>query len=328
MRVLVTGGTGFVGRATVRGLASAGHALRVVARPMSNTAALPGDAELVRVADLRGADWGALVRDIDAVVWLAARVHVMRETAADPVAEFRALNVDAPLACARALRAGAGFVYMSSIKVNGECTSPDAPFTIDSPPAPKDRYAVSKWQGERGLATVCYDRGAWLNVLRPPLVYGPGVGGNFVRMFDLVRLAERVPLPFGGLRNRRSLVYVEDLADAVRCAVEHPAAAAAPKTCLVAGLEAPSTTELLCALAAALDAAPHLVAVPSVLFALARRLPAVGPSVARLTQSLVVDTSAAARPIGWTPRTDLATGLRATTAWWRACETRVDRARG
>jgi UDP-glucose 4-epimerase len=315
VKILVTGATGFVGRRVCAALIAENHDVVAVVRPSSDRSVLPAQVTVREVADLRRADWPSIAADADAVVWLAARVHVMHETEANPDAAFRALNVDAPLACLEQLPQLGAFVYMSSVKVNGEATPSDRAFTEADAPAPEDPYGRSKRDAEEALSRALVGRRTRLTVLRPPLVYGPGVGGNFRRMFDLVRFASRVPLPFGGLRNRRSLIFVDDLANVTARAVMR--GGEQTRVYLVAGNDTPSTSELLAEVGRASGVRPLLVPVPGAVHAVARRMPKVGPALSRLTGSLVVDATRARRELDWQPVTNIRRGVEATAAWLR-----------
>jgi UDP-glucose 4-epimerase len=208
--VLLTGANGFVGRRLCSELARVGHHVRAAVREPGRARDLPG--EVVAVGSLESdVDWSGALTDVDVVVHLAARVHVMRESAAEPLAEFRAVNVRATesLARAAAARGVKRLVYVSSIKVNGEGTAL-RPYGPDDTPAPSDPYGVSKWEAERALHAIARATGLEVTVVRPPLVYGPGVGGNFLRLLKLVRRG--IPLPFGAIENRRSMIYSGNLA--------------------------------------------------------------------------------------------------------------------
>ncbi len=193
MRVLVTGANGFVGRTLCPALRDAGHEVIAAVR---NADGLPEGCEARLVDDIGPeTDWTEGLQDIEAVVHLAARVHVMRESAADPLAAFRQVNTVGTLHLARAA-AEAGvrrFVFLSSVKVLGE-SCPEGPFTDASPPNPQDPYAVSKWEGEKGLSELAREFGMEVVILRPPLVQGPGVRGNFLSLFRLVHRGVPMPL--------------------------------------------------------------------------------------------------------------------------------------
>lgn len=305
MQVLITGANGFVGKALVGELAGAGH--RVVSA-VRRRASLPNEV----LVDGLGPDieWGRALAGCDAVVHLAARVHVMRDAAADPFAEFRRVNTEGTLRLARqAAEVGVRrFVFISSVKVNGERR--DLPYRETDAPSPEDAYAISKWEAEQGLHRIAVETGLEVVVLRPPLVYGPGVKANFARLLRTV--ARGLPLPLGAIRNRRSLLYLGNFVDAIRLCLEHPAAAG--QTFLLDDGEAVSTPELIRAIARASGTKPRLMPVPPGLLRFAATLLGKGAALSRLTGSLYVDASAIHSRLGWTPPYSLEEGLAATLA--------------
>lgn len=305
--VLVTGANGFVGRAVRTVLRQAGHAtLPAVRRPS-------GLAEERVVGDIDPAtDWRAALSGVESVVHLAARVHVMNDSAMDPLTAFRSINTAGTLNLARQC-AAAGvrrFVFVSSVKVNGEERA--APYTEADAPAPEDAYALSKWEAEQGLRQIAAETGLEVVILRPPLVYGPGVGANFLALLRAV--ARGMPLPLGAIDNRRSLIYVGNLAAAILCCLEHPAAAG--KTFLVSDGEDVSTSGLVRRMAAALGRPARLLPVPPALLRFAARLAKKSALAIRLLDSLTVDSSAIRRELGWSPPFTLDEGLRETAAWY------------
>lgn len=320
--VVVTGATGFVGRALVAGLLREGVPVRAALRADGPPArALPPEVERHVVGDLAAdADWGGVLAGADGVIHLAARVHVMHDTAADPLAAFRAANVDGSERLARAAaRAGVRrLVFASSIKVLGESTPRGRPFDEDAPPRPVDPYGVSKLEAELRLRAVAGTTALEVAILRPVLMYGPGVKGNLQRLAGWIRRG--VPLPFASVDNRRSLLGVENFADALIRALSHPAAAGA--TFLVADGEDLSTPELVRRLAHAIGRPARLVPVPPAVLralgaALGRR-----DEVARLLGSLQVDASRLRRELGWRPPVPLDAGLARMAAADRPDEAR------
>ena len=306
MRVLVTGANGFVGRALCGHLAEGGHIVVPVVR---RACGLSGE---VTVGKMNGETrWEGILPACDAVVHLAARVHVMDDTSANPLALYRATNTAATLNLARqAAQAGVKrFVFVSTIKVNGE--GRDAPYRETDPPAPEDDYAVSKWESEQGLLQIARETGLEVVILRPPLVYGPGVKANFRLLLDIV--ARGWPLPLGAIRNRRSLLYLGNFVDAIRICLEHPAAAG--QTFLLDDGRPVSTPELVRAIARAMGRPARLIPVPVGVLAFAGALLGKRAAVARLTGSLHVDDSLAIRArLGWTPPYTMEAGLAATVA--------------
>lgn len=305
--VAVTGATGFVGSALVPALRRRGHFVRALVRRPGCTAAdeecVVADPELEQAAD----DTGSFSR-IDCAVHLAARVHVMRESVADPLAAFRRVNVDWTLRLARAA-AEAGvrrFVFVSSIKVNGEATEPGQAFAASDMPAPADAYAISKYEAELALDELARRSDMEVVVIRPPLVYGPGVKGNFATMMRWLHAG--VPLPLGAIDNRRTLLAVDNLASLIERCIAHPAAGG--RVLLAGDPEDLSTTELLRRLARAMGTGPRLVPVPPPLLAIAARLTGRGAMLRRLCSSLRVDSSETRALLDWQPPVAVDEGLR------------------
>jgi nucleoside-diphosphate-sugar epimerase len=311
-RVLVTGAGGFVGRAVVADLAAAGRPVRAQLR---RPAPLPEAAEAVRIEEIATADWRPALRGVDAVIHLAARVHAAGAEAADEPA-FMAANRDATarLAAAAAESGVRRLVFASSVKAMGESSPPGGALDEAAPCRPADPYGRSKRAAELRLAEIAAGSRLEIVVLRPPLVYGPGVGANFRR---LLRAVDRgLPLPFGLVRNRRSLVHRGNLASALIAALDHPAAAGA--TFLVADGPPWSTPELIRLIAAALGRPARLLPVPPALLAAAGRLAGRGAAVERLLGDLAVDDRRLRTRLGWAPPVAPAAGLAATAGWWRA----------
>jgi UDP-glucose 4-epimerase len=308
MQILITGANGFVGRALAAELLRCGHAVRGALRRRADSPPMEGIEPVVVGAIDAESDWGAALAACHGVVHLAARVHVMDDTASDPLAAFREVNVAGTLNLARqAARSGVKrFVFVSTVKVNGE--GRDAPYRETDAAAPEDAYAMSKWEAEQGLRQIERETGMEVVVLRPPLVYGPGVKANFQRLLQLVRRGW--PLPLGAIRNRRSLLYLGNLVDAIRLCVEHPAAAG--QTFLLDDGEPVSTPELIRALARAMGRPARLLAVPVGVFEFAGALLGKRASVARLTGSLWVDGTAIRTRLGWAPPFSMAEGLALT----------------
>jgi len=309
-RVLVTGATGFVGRALLPRLLEQGWVVRAAVRRPD--AALPEGVEAVVAGDLEaGVDWRPALEGVDLVVHLAARVHVMGETGMDVLERYRRTNVAATRRLAEAARAAGvrRFLLMSSVKAMGE--GGGAPFTEATPPAPADPYGVSKLEAEAALCAAAGDAAGdameWV-VLRPPLVYGPGVGANFGKLLTLARRG--VPLPLGAVRNRRGLIFVGNLADAVIRCLTHPGAAG--RCFLIQDGEPLAVPELVRRLAACFGRRALLVPVPVALLRLAARVLGARAAFDRLCGSLEVDDSALRRATGWTPPFTVDEGLRAT----------------
>lgn len=312
MRTLVTGASGFVGQAVIRRLKRDGG---VAVRGAFRTLPAPSSdgIEARPVGDLGpDTDWRDALADVDVVIHCAARVHVMHDIEADPLAAYRRSNVDGTLHLARsAVRAGCRrLVFISSIKVNGEATETGCPFSEDSPLAPCDPYGISKLEAEQGLFALVRETGLEVVVVRPPLVYGPGVKANFQSMMGW--LQRGVPLPFGAIDNRRSLVGLDNLVDLVARCATHPAAA---NQVFVAGDgEDLSTTELLTRVARALGRPARLLPVPAAWILIAARMLGRQGLATRLCGSLQVDTTKARTLLGWLPPDTVDEGLRKTVA--------------
>lgn len=310
VRVLVTGANGFLGcRLAMRLSEDPGyHLVACVRRQPSEW---PVGSQVEVVGDLDGnTDWtGALLR-VDVVIHTAARVHLMKDTAQDPFAEFQKVNVHGTLNLARqAAKAGARrFIFVSTIKVNGEWTGPGRLFTEDEPPDPTDAYGISKWEAEAGLRQLAEESGMEIVIIRPPLVYGPGVKANFQSMMRWINRG--VPLPLGSIHNKRSLVALDNLVDLITTCIEHPAAA--NQTFLAADGEDLSTTELLQRMGVALGKPARLIPFPAGLLTLVASLLGKRAAARRLCGSLQVDISKAQELLGWKPPVSVEQGLRLT----------------
>lgn len=305
MRVLVTGANGFVGGALCKGLLCHALAVRGVTR---SAGVLPLGVEGFVVADMDGtANWHGTLQDCNAVVHLAARVHVMQEASADPLAEFRRVNVDGTLNLARqAAAAGVRrFVFISSIGVNGS-VSFQRPFTADDEAAPHSPYAVSKYEAELGLRVLAAETGLEVVIIRPPLVYGLGAPGNFGALMHAVQRGW--PLPLGAIHNKRSLVALDNLVDFIALCVHHPNAA--NQTFLVSDGEDVSTAELVRRMARAMGKTPRLIPVPRWLLRWGAVLLGRRDVVQRLCGNLQLDISKARKMLGWKPPCSVDEGLR------------------
>ena len=313
MRVFVTGATGFVGRLLCTRLLSAGYSVSGTLLAGENPASLIKGVGPVPIDPLGpGTPWQHAVGDIDAIIHLAARVHVMDDPAADPLAEFRHVNTEGTKQLAReAAKAGVKrLVFISSIKVNGE-ESP-TPYREDSCAQPTDPYGISKLEAEQALREIEAETGLQVVIVRPTLVYGPGVKANFLNMMKIV--SRGIPLPLASIRNKRSLIYVGNLVDVLAACAAHPAAAG--KTYLVSDGEDVSTPDLIRHTAAALGCPARLFPVSPSLMRLAGTFIGKRPTVDRLLGSLTVDSSAIRRELGWRPPFTMDEGLRETASWF------------
>jgi nucleoside-diphosphate-sugar epimerase len=256
--------------------------------------------------------WAQALDGMAAVVHLAARVHVMAETSTDPMADFRAVNVGGTLTLARqAAAAGVQrFVFVSSVKVNGESSRPLQAIRELDAPAPQDPYAISKHEAEVGLRQIATDTGMEVVIIRPPLVYGPGVKANFAAL--MAAIANGTPLPLGALHNRRSLVGLDNLVDFIITCLTHTAAA--NETFLVSDGENLSTTDLARRLGIALNRPARLIPVPATWLMAGARLLGRRAAAERLCGNLQVDITKARTLLGWTPPISVDEGLRRAAA--------------
>ena len=307
--ILVTGASGFVGGALCASLVN--HSpLRISVRDKSK-AELFANVDIFEASISPDQDWSPTLSGVSAVVHCAARVHVMSEEAADPLFEFRRVNVDGTLNLARqASEAGVRrFVFISSIKVNGECTDLGHPFTADQIPVPSDPYGVSKYEAELGLRALSEETGMEVVIIRSPLVYGPGVKANFLSMMNWLRRG--IPLPLGGVtKNRRSFVFIDNLVSMIIACINHPAAA--NQTFLVSDDEDLSTAGLLDRMALALGCSSKLITVPTALITLGAKLIGRSDISRRLCGSMQVDINKTKAFLGWSPPVSANEGLRQT----------------
>jgi len=309
MKVLVTGATGFVGSALVRLLVADPACKGLVVAVRSRTELRIEGVRQVQVGDLLPiTDWGLALQGVDTVVHCAARVHVMQDDATDPMQAYREVNVNGTLNLARqAAQAGVGrFVFVSSIKVNGEATQPGQPFSADDVPSPLDPYGVSKLEAEQVLREIEAQTGMEVVIVRPPLVYGPGVKANFASMMRWV--VHGIPLPLGTIQNARSMVALDNLVNLLVTCLTHPAAAG--QTFLVSDGEDVSTTELLRRTAQAMGKKALLLPVPASVLELGASLLGKRAVVQRLCGSLQVDIEKTRRLLGWSPPLTLDQGLK------------------
>jgi len=313
--ILVTGATGFVGHSLLYRLVEESYVVTAAVR--RERTGLPHPVRVHRMDDLGGeTDWSMALQGQELVAHCAARVHVMKDQAADPLAAFRSVNVAGTLNLARQA-AAAGvmrFVFLSSVKVNGEATMPGHAFDAGDEPAPQDAYGLSKHEAELGLREIALQTGLEVVIIRPPLVYGPGVRANFAALMRAV--ARGLPLPLGAIHNRRSLVALDNLVDLIVTCLGHPAAA--NQTFLVSDGEDLSTTQLLRRMGRALGKPARLIPFPPALIRLGAAW--VGkPAVAqRLCDSLQVDISKTRQLLGWSPPVSVDEGLKKAAQGYRA----------
>lgn len=316
--ILVTGASGFVGRAILCRLAAQGNGVRAAYR--NEAVSPPAGVQSVSVGDLgSGQDWGAALQAVNIVVHAAARVHIMKDAAIDPLAVYRKVNVDGTLNLAsQAAAAGVRrFIFLSSVKVHGESTLEGDAFRADKEPIPVDSYGISKLEAERGLQVIAAQTGMEVVIIRSPLVYGPGVRGNFVVLMQAV--ARGIPLPLGAINNWRSLVALDNLVDLIATCLYHPKAG--NKTFLVCDGEDLSTPDLILRMAGAMNKTPYLIPLPLGLLSFLARIFDKSDALQRLCGNLQVDITETVDLLGWKPPIDVDEGLRRTVAQWRKNET-------
>jgi nucleoside-diphosphate-sugar epimerase len=312
LSILLTGATGFVGQGILKqALRQSMDVCCVSRQAMPIISGTPGNMRNIVMPDLApDNDWSAALSGITTVLHCAARVHVMQETSTDPLTLFRQVNVEASMNLARqaALAGVRHFIFISSVKVNGEQTLPGAPFTEQSQPQPEDAYGISKHEAELALLELGRTTGMAITIIRPPLVYGPGVRANFLSMLQSVRRG--IPLPLASIRNKRSFVFLDNLVSLALCCVNNPQSY--NQVFLVSDGNDLSTTELLRACATALDVPSRLLPFPPALLSFMAGILGKKSVADRLCQSLQVDISKTKTILGWTPPYTVAQGLLAT----------------
>ncbi len=301
---IITGASGFIGRNLCRTFQSKSISFRSVVRDSPDTLHTP---HAVAINIHTKTNWEEALQGVNIVIHLAGRVHVMQENAQDPLAEFRAMNVDGTLNLARQA-AAAGikrFIFLSSIKVNGEATS-NKPFRPSDTASPVDPYGISKHEAEKGLLKIGQATGLEIVIIRPPLVYGREARGNFSRLRKLA--AKGWPLPLGAVHNKRSLIGIDNLCDFIRICLDHPAATQSPL--LVSDNHDISTPELIRLLAASAGKSIFLPPLPVDLLKILAKLAGCGPEIQRLVSNLQVDCSETMRLLQWTPPLTLDLGIK------------------
>ncbi len=312
MHVLITGASGFVGSRLVEVLKDKDD-FQVTGAVRRQLVERKDGIKHINVGELSpDTDWAEALKGVDVVIHAAARVHVMNDVEADPLAVFRKVNVEGTLNLARqAIASGVSrFIFISSIKVNGEGTVPGKPFTAGDVPTPIDPYGISKMEAEAGLRDIAAGSHLEVVIIRPVLVYGPGVKANFLNMMRW--LDKGVPLPFGSISNRRSLVALDNLVDLIITTTTHPAAA--NQTFLVSDGEDLSTTQLLRRMATALNKKAFLLPIPSAFLSTGASLLGKKSLSQRLCGSLQVDIDKTCSLLSWRPpvTVDQALGLAAS----------------
>lgn len=313
MKVLITGANGFVGSAVCSALAAQHKQVLAVSRAAVAPNLLSFSEHSAQYLYRVDADFGNILsiqrhlQGVDAIVHCAARVHQVRETAADPLAEYRRVNTQATLALAQAA-AQAGvkrFIFLSSVKVNGNFSPPGQPYRAEQS-NPQDPYGISKWEAELGLMDIAAKTRMEVVIIRPPLVYGAGVKANFLAMMQW--LQRGVPLPLGAISNQRSLVALANLVDFIALCLTHPKAA--NQTFMISDQQDVSTTELLRGLGEALGRPARLVPMPQKLLQISLQAIGKGGVAQRLLGDLAVDASPASQQLGWKPPLTVQQGLQ------------------
>jgi nucleoside-diphosphate-sugar epimerase len=310
--VLVTGANGFIGSILC-------NRLVVEKWKVSGTVRTAGyssvqGVKIVIIGDVNAVtDWNAALQGSDTVVHLAARVHVMKDSSTEPLQAYREVNVQGTEKLARqaADRGVKRFIFMSTVKVNGE--ENQKAYTESDTPSPMNSYGISKMEAEKIISDISVKTGMETVILRPPLVYGPGVKANFLR---LLRVVDRgMPLPLASTKNQRSMIYVENLVDAILQCMRNPCAAG--QTYLVSDGQNVSTPGLIRMIAAALNKQPRLFRFPPLALYMAGRLTGQGPALERLIGSLTVDTGKIRNELGWTAPFTLEEGIKNTAFWYK-----------
>lgn len=310
--IFVTGGTGFIGDALLKRLTVDGLKSGIIASVRCAVVKWPASIKQVQKLDLLpSTNWGDVLQGVGVLVHCAGRAHIMEDAAKDPLLEYRQINVAGTLNLAQqAAKAGVRrFIFLSSIKVNGEATEIGRPYQANDIPMPQDPYAISKMEAEHGLRNLSAQTGMEVVIIRPPLVYGPGVKANFSLMIQW--LMSGIPLPLGGITtNQRSLVYVENLVDLICVCIDHPNAG--NQTFLVSDDEDVSTTLLLKKMSRALGCSARLFQFPPSLFTIIAKLIGKPKLTDRLYGSLQVDIHKTKELLNWKPKFSLDEGLRET----------------
>jgi len=306
-KILITGASGFIGRRLTERLTEEGtNSIRASSRDPN--LGFPGSVETVYVPEInKKTEWRSCLKGCEVVIHLAAKVQQLRNQVEDTLLEFRRINVEGTLNLAKQAAASKvrRFVFLSSVKVHGESTMPDQFFTSQCPPNPKDAYALSKWEAEQGLRTLETETGLEVTILRPSIVYGPEVSGNFGKLLKLLKLG--IPLPFGSINNLRSFVALDNLVDLIITCIDHPSAA--NKTFLVSDGEDLSTTKLLKLTTMAMGVKERLIPIPVPVLDLVFRMLGKPELSSRLLGSLQIDLSSTKEILDWIPPFSVTEGL-------------------
>lgn len=312
-KVLISGANSFIGNALCKAMLRKGWQLRGTIRSENLMHNLPNGVNPVFIGSIgSNTEWGRATSNVDVVVHLAALVHKIRNDYKDPLVEYRYVNVNGTKYLARAAAANniKRFVYLSTVKVNGEGRA--TPYNEKDNPEPMDPYGISKWEAEQVLHEIADMTGLEVVVLRPPLVYGSGVKANFLRLLEMVERG--IPLPLANVNNRRSLIYLENLLDAIVTCINHPRAAG--NTYLVSDGEDVSTPDLIRRMGSALGRPVRLFPFPTFMLKIAGCISGKSVAIDRLISSLTVDSSKIRRELNWQAPFSMAQGLRETAKWY------------
>jgi nucleoside-diphosphate-sugar epimerase len=306
MNILVTGATGFIGNKLCQVLSMRGDAVVAVARKQVN---IDTNITVINKVLSKDTDWQDCLKDIDVVIHLAGRAHVMNDVSENPYQAYADINIDATkqLAEQAALSGVKRFIYLSSIKVNGERTK-DIAFSETDSPQPEDDYGKTKYEAEKALNSIGKDTGMEVVIIRPPLVYGEGVKANFKSLIKLAQL--NIPLPFGAIRNKRSLVYIENIIDFILLCTHHPSAA--NQTFLISDDDDVSITRLIQEIKEASGKRSLLIPVPQSWLKFVLQLIGKSSLSDRLLGNLQVDMTKAKTLLDWKPPFTVEQGINKT----------------
>ncbi len=311
--VLITGADGFIGKALCAEMVSRGWKVRASVRSREKIKSLPEEIQVIETGSI-GPDtqWAHASNDVESVVHLAGRVHVMEDSSSNPLSEYRIVNTAGTESLARSA-ASSGvrrFIFMSTVKVNGEGRG--VPYCEDDIPGPSDPYGISKWEAEKIIKAIAGETGMETVIIRAPMVYGPEVKANFLKLLKIVDRG--IPMPFAGVKNKRSMIYLGNLVDVIMTCLTHPEAG--QKTYLVSDDYDISTPELIRKIATALGKPARLFYLPLFMLRLAGAITGKSQAIDRLTNSLAVDLSRIKRELNWNPPFTLAQGLKQTAEWF------------
>jgi UDP-N-acetyl-alpha-D-quinovosamine dehydrogenase len=313
-KILVTGADGFIGHALCKKLLADNYKIKAIVRSKNYNSRFPTGIDISQIESVGPkTDWSEALIGIECVVHLAARVHIVTNDTQNPLTVFREVNVAGTERLAREAASAnvTRLIYMSSVKVNGEGRS--IPYNEKDILKPRDAYGISKWEAEKVLYKISEETGMEIVILRSPLVYGPGVKANFLRLLKIIERG--IPLPLASVNNRRSLIYSENLVDAIITCMKHPKAAG--RTYFVSDNEDVSTPDLIRRMGFALGQPVRLFHCPSDVLKVAGRLSGKVTEMERLTGSLTVDISKIINELDWAPPFSMTRGLRETAEWYR-----------